>query len=114
MKKLVFVILVFSLAVEAQSQVVAQGSQTRGVNSNAQLKAVPVTITSDHEIYKVEGAEAGFWIETASGSLVFSFFNPRDAVGKILHKGKYKVYPNLPSNGNKSEVKVYLRPVSKK
>jgi len=96
----------------AFAQIEFYGEQTRGTDKNAELTCKALIITEQVEITKIEGDNAGFWIENKSAT-VQSFFKDEgeffpEAIGYILEPGKYWIYPNLKDEQKKATIKITL------
>jgi len=104
---------IFIFFLNSFSQVQLFGEQIRGANKNAELKSEAVLITHDVKIVKIEGDNAGFWIESQAGVLQSFYIDDSgkyypEAIGYVLKSGKYTVYPNLSEGKDKSAVRIYL------
>ncbi len=117
MKKLIISVVIAFIGIgfastHVNAQVILEGKQTANHGSNAKLDCTPVVIKSNVKIIKVEGYNAGFWIEKeGQAGAIVRYWNTNDpkAVGYVLKPGKYWVFPNLQQGKNTAHVKLTLK-----
>ncbi len=84
-----------------------QGTQERGMgHRDAVLRCNGVTLDTSFTVYRVECSDAGFWLDGPQGMKRFD--NPQAAVGLILGKGEWWVYPNLPPKQSTATVTLFI------
>ena len=93
-----FLLLLTFLTAHSTSVITITGTQTIDEKTfNKSLKCKPVRIAKEMTILKVEGDCQGFWI-VKKDQTIHDFSRNKSAIGTVLKKGTYYVYPHLKEN----------------